>query len=73
MLDLDAGHTISRATFFPSDEDEIVNSAPQPVEATAKGFRMHLRKSDQLTRPVNRLHGVLVLDDAAYSVDAPVS
>ena len=72
-LEVDAGHSISHAAFFPMDEDQIVNAAPQPVEFSAKGFRMHLHKSDQLTHPIQRLRGVLVLDDGAYSVDAPIS
>jgi DsbC/DsbD-like thiol-disulfide interchange protein len=73
VLDLDAGHAISRATFFPIDEDEIANAAPQPVDATPKGLRIHLRKSSDLKAPIKRLRGLLVLGDAAYAVDAPVS
>jgi DsbC/DsbD-like thiol-disulfide interchange protein len=72
-LDVDAGHSISHAVFFPIDEDQIANAAPQPVESSAKGFRMRLHKSDQLKTPIERLRGVLVLDNGAYSVDAPIS
>jgi hypothetical protein len=80
---LDAGHSISRTTFFPADEDRIANAAPQPVEPTAKAksFRTRLHKSDQLAQPINCLgdrmgkhpRGLIVLEDGAYSADAPVS
>jgi hypothetical protein len=38
----------------------------------ATGFRLTLRKSDQLQKPIDHLKGVLVLsDDRAYFIDAP--
>jgi hypothetical protein len=72
-LEVDAGHSISYRAFLPIDKDQTVNAAPEPVESSAKGFRMRLQKSDQLTHPVERLRGVLGLRDGAYSVGASVS
>jgi DsbC/DsbD-like thiol-disulfide interchange protein len=74
-----AGRQITRADFFPLVDSEIQNSAPQKFEASATGFRLTLRKSDQLPKPIPRLKGVLVLSgeksntDQSYLIDAPVS
>jgi len=67
------GHQISSAVFFPLNESQISDSAPQKVVPVATGFRMTLQKSDQLLKPIARLKGVLVLSaDRAYLIDVPV-
>jgi thiol:disulfide interchange protein DsbD len=63
----------SRVFFFPLEESQIDNAAPQPMEAAGKGFRMRLRKSPDLLDPVARLRGVLDLDGTGYAVDAPIA
>ena len=69
----DTGHQIAQATFFPIAESQIKNAVPQDLVPTATGFRLKLRKSDQLLKPIDRLKGVLVLSaDQAYSIDVPV-
>jgi hypothetical protein len=73
VLAADTGKQPAHAFFFPLDEDQIDNVAPQRVEAAAKGFRLHLKKSDDLLKPAARLRGVLQLDGAGYLVDAPVT
>jgi len=73
LLDIETGRSISRATFFPLVEQEIENTAPQPVEAKARGFQMRLRKADSLAHTVKRLRGVLVMDETAYALDAPLA
>jgi DsbC/DsbD-like thiol-disulfide interchange protein len=68
------GHPITQAIFFPLAESQIDNAAPQKFLAAASGFRLTLRKSSQLLKPIDRLKGVLVFStDRAYVIDAPVS
>ena len=66
------GRSIASAYFFPLDDLEIDYSAKQEFAPSAAGFQLTLRKSNQLTKPVSRLRGVLVLADGrAYLVDVP--
>jgi DsbC/DsbD-like thiol-disulfide interchange protein len=69
---------ITQAIFFPLAESQIDNSAPQTLQPLAGGFRLTLRKSDRLLKPIERLKGVLVLSGnhaylPAYLIDVPVS
>ena len=74
VLSLRAGKPAPQAEFFPLDADVIENSAAQDVRSTPAGIEIHLRKSDQLLKPIARLRGVVVLPGrGAYSVDAPVT
>jgi DsbC/DsbD-like thiol-disulfide interchange protein len=58
--------------FFPLDEMQIDFSAKQEISPVSGGFQITLRKSNQLTKPVSRLRGVLVLEDGqAYLLDMP--
>lgn len=67
-------HSITQAVFFALAESQIANDAPQSVSPLASGFRLTLRKSDQLLKPIRRLRGVLVLSgDRAYVIDVPIS
>jgi thiol:disulfide interchange protein DsbD len=67
------GRRVARATFFPQLESQIDNAAEQKVVPAAVGFRLMLKKSDQLLKPIEQLKGVLVLGvGEAYSVDVPV-
>ncbi len=67
------GHQITQAIFFPLAESQIENAAPQKLQPTGAGFRLTLRKSDRLLKPIARLKGVLVLSaDQAYLIDVPV-
>ncbi len=73
VLAANLGHPITQAIFFPLAESEIDNAAPQKLLPVAAGFRLTLRKSDQLLKPIARLKGVLVLSaDQAYLIDVPV-
>ena len=64
---------VRSAAFFPMDAGEIENSAPQQFAALPDGFRLTLKKSDQLLKPVASLHGLVVLGpDQAYDVTAPI-
>jgi DsbC/DsbD-like thiol-disulfide interchange protein len=72
VLSAQVGKRIDQAYFYPLEESQIQNSAQQPVMPGADGFSLRLRKSDQLTKPIVRLKGVLLLSDRAYTVDAAV-
>jgi DsbC/DsbD-like thiol-disulfide interchange protein len=68
------GQQITQAVFFPLAESQIANAVPQKLLPVACGFRLTLRKSDQLLKPIERLKGVLVLSaDQTYLIDVPVS
>ena len=67
------GRQITHAIFFPLAESQIQNAAPQKLVPMAAGFRLTLRKSDQLLKPIERLRGVLVLTAGqAYLIDEPI-
>jgi len=73
ILITNGGREISQALFFPLEESEMDNSAPQKLQPLATGFRLTLRKSDQLLKPIRRLKGVLeVSANQSYVIDAPV-
>jgi len=73
VLSANLGHRITQAIFFPLAESQIENAAPQKLLPVAAGFRLTLRKSDQLLKPIERLKGVLVLSaDRSYLIDVPL-
>jgi DsbC/DsbD-like thiol-disulfide interchange protein len=72
-LSAKVGERIAQAIFFPLEESQIKNAAPQQFAAASGGFRLTLQKSDQLVKPIARLKGVLLLaGDQGYIVDVPV-
>ena len=74
VLTAKVGHQITQAVFFPLAESQIENAAPQKLLAEEADFRLTLRKSDRLLKPIERLKGVLVLSgDQAFLIDVPVS
>jgi DsbC/DsbD-like thiol-disulfide interchange protein len=65
---------VHAATFFPLEPGQIENSAPQTFAATPSGFRMSLKKSDLLVKPITSLKGLLVLGPGrAYEIAAPIA
>ena len=72
LLSLDTGTSEAKATFFPLEEEQIDNAAPQGVTPAARGAQIKLKKSDQLRKPISVLKGVVVLPNGAYEVSAPV-
>jgi DsbC/DsbD-like thiol-disulfide interchange protein len=73
LLSVRGGSQIRGATFFPLEAGQIENSAPQAFIMTKAGFRLVLRVSEQLARPISALNGVLVLDSGrAFELNAPV-
>jgi len=79
VLNANLGRRITQAIFFPLAESQIENAAPQKLLPLATGFRLTLRKSDQLAKPIQRLKGVLLFSadhfsaDQSYLIDVPVS
>lgn len=63
---------ITAAEFFPAQEDQIDNAAPQALTVKAGGTDLKLKKSERLQGMPERLKGVLVVGGEAYEVDAPV-
>jgi DsbC/DsbD-like thiol-disulfide interchange protein len=73
VLTMRTGGKTANATFFPLDEDEIENSAPQVASSLPGGVRLTLKKSDRLINTPQTLRGVLDLGEGrAYEVSAPV-
>jgi DsbC/DsbD-like thiol-disulfide interchange protein len=50
MLTVRARPQVASASFFPLEPSQIDNSSPQDFARTRTGFRLTLKKSDQLTR-----------------------
>jgi DsbC/DsbD-like thiol-disulfide interchange protein len=60
--------------FFPAEPSVIDNSAPQPISVINAGFRLVLRESEQLLKPISFLKGLLVFGASeAYAVSVPVT
>ena len=74
VLTAKLGRQTTRAIFFPLEESQIDNSAPQKFVPVATGFQLTLRKSEQLLKPIERLKGVLELSaNQATMIDVPIS
>jgi DsbC/DsbD-like thiol-disulfide interchange protein len=73
VLTAKLGRQMTQATFFPIEESQVDNSAPQKIVPMATGFQLTLRKSDQLLKPIKRLKGVLELAASqTYMIDGVV-
>ncbi len=58
-----------RGTFFPIDESQVDDAAPQQVDVSGQTIRFRLRKSDQLTTTPTTLRGVVVFaSGTAYEI-----
>jgi len=74
VIDVQAGRPVPQAYFFPLHESEIDNAAPQVAATRPSGLRLTLHKSDELTKPLANLKGVLELPGGeAYLVDVPIA
>ena len=73
VLTAKIGRQTTQARFFPLEESQIDNSAPQKIVPVATGFQLALHKSDQLLKPIKRLRGVLELSaNQKYWIDEMV-
>jgi DsbC/DsbD-like thiol-disulfide interchange protein len=72
-LTLVSSEPITRAEFFPRDEAQIDNGAPQELASHADKVSLTLKKSEYLRQQPQHLQGVLVLNGRdAYLLDAPI-
>jgi DsbC/DsbD-like thiol-disulfide interchange protein len=73
VIDIQSGQPIPQGYFFPLNESQIENSAPQIAVSQPTGLRLTLRKSGELTVPVGLLKGVLELPNGeAYLLNVPI-
>ena len=74
VLSIQSGSPIKAVEFYPLVAEQIENAADQPIETSAHGMKITLKKSDQLLKPIQVLKGLLVLGDGnAYVVQTPVT
>jgi DsbC/DsbD-like thiol-disulfide interchange protein len=73
ILTVQARPQVSSASFFPLEPSQIDNSSAQDFALTRTGFRLTMKKSEQLTKPLTSLRGLIVLGPRrAFEVAAPV-
>ena len=66
------GHPATGAQFFPLEQSQIANAAPQTVSQVQNGLRISLKKDENLHTPLSQLNGILLLaDGSAYEIHAP--
>ena len=74
VLSIETGRPLQTAEFFPLVPQQIENAATQPLQATARGAKITLTKSDQLLKPIRVLKGLLVLGSGeSYQIQAPIA
>lgn len=74
VLTLITGHREAAAEFYPFDQDEIVNAAPQTVEPLPNGVRLRVKRAEDLTKLPAQMHGLIKLSATqAYDVTAAVT
>lgn len=72
VLTITSGRPLTHAEFFPLDPGQIDNAAKQRLTTSSTGAKLVLKKSDLLLKPVPELRGVLVINNRAYQMRAPV-
>ena len=71
VLTLITGRRESAAEFYPFDQDQIANPAPQIVEPLPNGLRLRIPRSEDLKTLPAHLHGLIKLSNTvAYDVTA---
>ena len=73
VLTLITGRRESATEFYPFDQDQIANAAPQTVEPLPNGLRLRVPRSEDLKSLPAHLHGLIKLSSTvAYDVTAPI-
>ena len=73
VVSVRGGLPVQSASFFPLEPNQIDNSSPQGFASNRTGFRLTLKKSDQLITPISTLKGLIVFGPGrAFEVTAPV-
>lgn len=57
------GRRETTAQFFPFDQNELANAAPQTVKPLKNGIEIDLKKDENLQKNPDQLHGLVVLAD----------
>ncbi len=66
------GHPTASAEFFPLEQSQIANAAPQPVRDVDGGIEISLKRDENFRTKLTQLNGVLLLSDGtAYEIHAP--
>ncbi|HUZ97654.1 MAG TPA: thioredoxin family protein [Edaphobacter sp.] len=74
VLTLITGHRETTAEFYPFDQDQIVNAAPQTVEPLPNGVRLRIQRAPDLTMLPAQLHGLIKLSPTtAYDLTAAIT
>jgi thiol:disulfide interchange protein DsbD len=72
VLTLTTGKRETNAEFYPFDQEQIANAAPQQIEPLSDGVRLRVRRAEDLKTLPADLHGVFKLSDTvAYDVSSP--
>jgi thiol:disulfide interchange protein len=70
-LALLTGKRESAAQFFPFDQNQLANAAPQTVTPLKNGVELTLKKDENLQQNPGALHGLVVLADGrAFEINA---
>jgi thiol:disulfide interchange protein/DsbC/DsbD-like thiol-disulfide interchange protein len=65
------GHPTTTAQFFPLDQSQIENAAPQPVQSVNGGVQISLKRDVNFRDQLAQLNGVVLLGDGtAYEIHA---
>ncbi len=73
VLTLITGKRETNAEFYPFNEEQIANAAPQRIESLSDGVRLRVRRAEELKTLPAKLHGVLKLSGSiAYDIAEPV-
>jgi thiol:disulfide interchange protein DsbD len=74
VITLNTGHKETAAEFYPFDQEQIVNAAPQTVEPLPDGVRLRVKQAQDPANLPAQLHGVFKLSATqAYDFTAPVT
>jgi thiol:disulfide interchange protein DsbD len=74
MVSVRASPQVQNATFFPLNPGQVENSSTQDFASIQDGFRLTIKKSNQLIKPISTLHGLIILGPGrAYEVAVPVA
>jgi DsbC/DsbD-like thiol-disulfide interchange protein len=72
-LTLVSAEPITQARFFPIEEEQVDNGAPQELTSKAGTMSLKLNKSQYLRQDHSRIGGVIILNGHdAYNVDVPI-
>jgi DsbC/DsbD-like thiol-disulfide interchange protein len=74
VITIETGHSEKAATFFPLEDLQVENAAPQRAQAFARGVRLTVKRAEELRKTPQALNGVLAFPSgSAYVVKIPVT